>query len=270
MQCIKQVDSSIGTRRQDFVDFAWKLLRTISRSQREYLFHRFVSWPCTDQISQVARSPQQYLPFFFFLHFSIPPSLSLSLSSRASHLILTTSFTSPRWLLLVSMSLALRWTPFPSDPRSTSRYSPAFPSPSRQHADLVHKKFPLSSRAFISRHGISAGLPRTTHLPSSVAEVYFNLPAVKACQFLPSSLISVPYNSIQFHPFASLSLSLYLSFFFFISSFPRFVFALCHPRLCHDDDDDDNDGERTPSTPLSSPFRAFSAFPETPFVLPCI
>ena len=83
MQCIKHVDRSIGTRRQDFVDFAWKLLRAISRSQREYLFHRFVSWPCTDQISQVARSPQQYLPFFFhspFLYPSLCFSLSLSLS----------------------------------------------------------------------------------------------------------------------------------------------------------------------------------------------
>lgn len=68
---------------------------------------------------------------------------------------------------------------------------------------------------------------QAAHLPSTVAEIYFNLPAVKACQFLPSEflpLISVPCNSI--HPlylFPTLSSSYFSPFLFFTSSFPRFA-----------------------------------------------
>lgn len=114
------------------------------------------------------------------------------------------------------MSLAFRWTPFSSHPRSTSVFSfRPFPFHGIPISFIKNSLF----RVYLSsRHRISAGLPRTAHLPSSVAEIYFNLPAVKACQFLPSPLISVLYNSIQSRPFVCLLRlfsSLLLPFFFY-------------------------------------------------------
>lgn len=94
--------------------------------------------------------------------------------------------------------------------------------------------------------GESLRLPRTLHLPFSVVEIYFNLLAVKACQFLQCSLISssplwccyplsrrcfaVVVQSGKFSAFSSereqrspsYSLSLYLSFLLSV------VFSLRH------------------------------------------
>lgn len=68
---------------------------------------------------------------------------------------------------------------------------------------------------------------QAAHLPSTVAEIYFNLPAVKACQFLPSfSPLSVSRTILSDPPSLSLSYPLFLllsSPFFFTSSFPRFT-----------------------------------------------
>lgn len=120
------------------------------------------------------------------------------------------------------MSLAFRWTPFSSHPRSTSVFSfRPFPFHGIPISFIKNSLF----RVYLSsQHRISAGLPRTAHLPSSVAEIYFNLPAVKACQFLPSPLISVLYNSIQSRPFVCL-LRLFSSpsFLFLSSVLPCFL-----------------------------------------------
>lgn len=122
------------------------------------------------------------------------------------------------------MSLALRWTPFSSHPRSTSVFSfRPFPF-HRLGIPISFIKNSLFRVYLSSRHRISAGLPRTAHLPSSVAEIYFNLPAVKACQFLPSPLISVLYNSIQSRPFVCL-LRLFSSPFFLF--YRRSSLAFC-------------------------------------------
>lgn len=122
------------------------------------------------------------------------------------------------------MSLAFRWTPFSSHPRSTSVFSfRPFPF-HRLGIPISFIKNSLFRVYLSSQHRISAGLPRTAHLPSSVAEIYFNLPAVKACQFLPSPLISVLYNSIQSRPFVCL-LRLFSSpsFLFLSSVLPCFL-----------------------------------------------
>lgn len=52
---------------------------------------------------------------------------------------------------------------------------------------------------------------QAAHLPSTVAEIYFNLPAVKACQFLPSfSPLSVSRTILSDPPSLSLSYPLFL------------------------------------------------------------
>lgn len=88
---------------------------------------------------------------------------------------------------------------------------------------------------------------QAAHLPSTVAEIYFNLPAVKACQFLPSfSPLSVSRTILSDPPSLSLSYPLFLllsspffyivvsslHFFFFLSFFLSSASSVYH-YVCH-------------------------------------